>query len=772
MSRYRRYGELDTPPTETRLGESGWIGVNMRVDPDRVPPGFASFARNIRFRDGVPETRLGMQMTPWWNKVTASVPNRWTTIYGVSDPLKDNAGTSYNLLAADGAVYAIIEAVVPQSIPLPAGVTVTGTVTFTQCGPTVVMFRGASLPPLQMQNTTEGFIPIPGVDVADGSVPVPPAERGVFIADRLVVPFNRDYLWISDVFDVSRGDFLNQVRIGRGDGGAITALRKYNDTTLIVFMQRAVHALLNFYGNLQSVIRDEVTDQYGCTAPESVVRAGNELFWWGQPGVCSLRQTSTNKVQAVNVPFSYDLQPLVDRVNRQYETGITARWVNSRLYVAVPLDDGDVQGSNMVPTGGAVTAPVFNVLTTVGRTYKWVKGAVGENVKDGASGVEFDYSAKYVATEAFATVFTVDSTMHGELYEVTKGVNNAVLVYDFLSTSRRRRVGDEVETEEEERVLRVGAWSGYDESDGVAFARFFTAPHRGQERLFTARHDGWVCLYDEDFLDFAPPYTDVVVVTAPANGNTVAVNAAGTITAATGSAANGAASWGASTLTFARANLWIDAALGYGYSPYALSGVWAATNTSPFPIANGVRFYSTNGAVPTVAYTGTWATVTQNNRQWIPCEIITRGLSVEGGALLRPKIATFDLQTWAPSFTPGLLTEGVGEEYDMASAAVTRSRTAYATLDPAWVATNANDDFLTAKREDYSVLITAAAGIQHGDDGVSYGLHQDARFPYTVSGPTPARSLRLKLASTQGRFRLMSAELEASRETNTPITTL
>lgn len=768
MSRYRRYGELDTPPTEHRMGESGWVGVNLRVDADRVPTGFASFARNMRFRDGVPETRLGMQMTPWWNKITATQPNKWTTIHGVSDTMRDVNGTTYNLLAADGAVYAIIPNIAPQSLALPSGVTITGTVTFTQCGNQVVMFRGDTLAPLAMTTTGTGFEVIPGVTVADGSVPLPNSERGVFIGERLVVPFNRDYLWISDIFDITRGDFLNVVRIGRGDGGKIVTVRKYNDTTLIVFMERAVHALLNFYGNLQSIIRDEVTDQYGCTAPDSVVRAGNELFWWGQPGVCSLRQTSANEVQAVNVPFSYDLQPLIDRVNRQYESGITARWNNSRLYIAVPLDEAEVLSPNLLPTGGAMANATQQIPTTVGGKYRFVIGDA-QYLGDGAS--TYTNSVDYTATAGFAEIAWVGAptSLTAEFYSVTQGVNNAVLVYDFLSTARRRRVSDEVETEEEERVLRVGAWSGYDTADNVAHDWLFTAPVRGQERLFTARQDGWVCLYDEDYLDFAPPYTDLVVTTAPANGNTLAVNAGVTVTAATGSGLNGLTSWGVNTLANAKVNLWKDSAPQYGYNA-AQSPYWTAPNTTAYPIAGGVRFYSTNGAVPSVAYTGTWATVTQNNKAYITSDFITRAYSVPDSALLRPKIAVFDLQTWAPSFTPALLTEGVGETYDLTSAAVTRSRTAYSVANtPAWDSDNSNDDFATAKREDYSVVIATGAGVQLQTEGVALGLHQDARFGYSVSGPTPARSLRLQLTNTAGRVRVMAAELEASREQNLPL---
>lgn len=693
----------------------------------------------------------------------------WGTVHGVSDIIEDPNGTAYNLIATSTGVFRLVSGNTPQSVALPSGVSITGAVTFTQCFDVVVMFRGSALPPLVMKTVAAGFDYIAPSVGGDGTVPIPNGERGTFIANRLCVPYGRDYVWISDLFDYTRGDYLNAVRINQGDSGKITALAKFNDSTLIVLKENAVYALQNFFGTLQSVVLSEITNQFGCTAADSVVRAGTQLFWWGQPGVCSLRQTQTNEIHAVNVPFSYDIQPVIDRVNRLYESGITARWNNSRLYVSVPLDNAEVLGANLLPTGGPFSTTLMYQPTTAGGRYRFVRGDAVQ-LDDGAN--TYTYSTDYTATAAYATIqwSSAPTATTTEMYAVTQGVNSAVLVYDFLSRTAQKVDDNDDESDVASRTVSVGAWSGYDQQDGFASKFLFTASVQGKDRLCVVRSDGWVVLYEEDYLDFTPPYVDVVVDSAPANGSAIRVNGGTTVTGTTGSAVNGATTWGISTLLAARVNLWKDSALAYGYNQ-SVGTYWTAPGTSAFPVANGVRLYSTTGIMPVVTYSGTGVTVTEVNRVEIETELNTRGYTLNELNLARWKRAYFDLQTWRPSFTPSVIFDGVAEETELTSSAVTRSRTAYTTRRDAWTPTNANDDFLTAKREDYSVVITASAPIQLGS-GIQLGLHQDARFGYEINDTGPASAAVLALVNTQGRVRLLGTALEADAETGKPVVTV
>ena len=68
MARPMPMGGLDEPRDYS--GDRGWRGVNMRLEPASLEPGYCSEAINMRFRDGIAETRLGSVVVPWLNKLT------------------------------------------------------------------------------------------------------------------------------------------------------------------------------------------------------------------------------------------------------------------------------------------------------------------------------------------------------------------------------------------------------------------------------------------------------------------------------------------------------------------------------------------------------------------------------------------------------------------------------------------------------------------------------------------------------------------------------
>lgn len=71
MYRYDTYGPLDDAPRV--LGDRAFVGVSMRMDPAQVAPGYISRGVNLRFRNGVAETRPGLTLLPWANRIVPVV---------------------------------------------------------------------------------------------------------------------------------------------------------------------------------------------------------------------------------------------------------------------------------------------------------------------------------------------------------------------------------------------------------------------------------------------------------------------------------------------------------------------------------------------------------------------------------------------------------------------------------------------------------------------------------------------------------------------------
>lgn len=163
MNNFRPIGPRDDVSLPD--GDQGFIGVEERLAPQQLPPGYVAGARNKRFRNGRAATRDGIGLLPWM-KGNGLQP--FTNVYGaavIQDPNSDGAlgqGEEWILIAADGGVWKTRPNFVAQSVPLPAGVTLDRTTfrKFLQANAVVLLVRGLGQAPLQCTNLEEGFKPI------------------------------------------------------------------------------------------------------------------------------------------------------------------------------------------------------------------------------------------------------------------------------------------------------------------------------------------------------------------------------------------------------------------------------------------------------------------------------------------------------------------------------------------------------------------------------------------------------------------------------------
>lgn len=669
----------------------------------------------------------------------------WGEVHGVgvfSDPYTHH---EFLIIAADGACYATRADNAATELALPSGVTLTGTVSFTQAFDTFIMHRGAGLDTLVMTRVSRGFELVEQTASGNGTHPIPNADYSLFLGNRLFIPNDVDEVAASDLGDYTRYvPVLQELRINQGSADAIVGLNKFNEQTVVVFKNHSIYAISNVYGDLTGIVQDELTSQFGLVARRSVAQVGKDLWFLSELGVMSLTQTEQGKLQGVLLPVSDPIQPLIERINWQYAANAVSAYWDNKYYLAVPLDDAEVLGEELISRG----FPAITIDVTAGVRYRFTPGASYERLTNGAE--TLTHNGDFTAAGATVTLSVsgfLPPTVQTEasLRRLRTGVNNAVLVYDFLNQ----------------------AWSGHDESEGFSFKEMFQFTVGGKRRLFTATDAGSILLYEDGYDDQLPvPYTELVVTSLPASGDTLTVND-GTVVTANGSGSNSATTWGCSNLATAKDNLWAVAGDG-GYRPENTLA-WTAPEARAEEVEVGtLRFYATNGVVPSVVTTGDWATVTEHGVQDIPVTFVSRGYATEDGSLERYQWAAADLQTWAPTTTFEVLANGV-EETQVILDAQTKSRTAY--YEPsdaaAYDETNANGDFLTPYREDYSVKLGTGGAeefdLSASDGGVPFDLHQECRETARVN--LRGRSARLQITNTTGRVRVMAVGLQADAET-------
>ena len=506
MNRYRTYAPKDETPLFQDAGDPGFVGIQRRLDPGQLEPGRAWEAVNKRFTDRCAATRSGIRKMGWTNRSnpstdpsTAGLVIPFGVVHGAGTFSDPTTGQEWVVVAADGGVYLIHENTTSVQINLPTGVTLSGRVTFVQANNQLYLFRGESLPWLMMDDLDIGFTD-PTVTLVPGNIETPPAERAIYFQNRLFVPYSRDLVFMSDILQCEQGmDTITTMRINKGSADKLVALYKFNDTTLICAKENSIYVLWNVQGINSDIanlaVLDTVTTEYGCTAPRSFVQVGSDVWFLAHNrGIMSIAQTQQNKLHGVDVPSSYDIQPIIDRINWQYASNACAANWNNKVYFAVPLDDATKKFTAITPTLSAPGVYLFSGLI-VGRDYYYEAGLNGAGLKDvtlvngsqtftpALTGSE-TYGKWFTATATTAVITVSSGTAPGTIQPGLRGYNNAVLVYDLLNQ----------------------AWAGYDtgeftDSVSLAVREFVKLHYAGDIRLFFVSDDGFLNLYEDGFFD-------------------------------------------------------------------------------------------------------------------------------------------------------------------------------------------------------------------------------------------------------------------------------
>ena len=211
MPRYDYNYWLQEETTEV-AADNYFLGVDTKTpDPSVVAQGFLCDSRNARIVNGDVQTRWGIMLPSGWNAVD------YGTIYGIgkfSDPFL----VEWICVAVSTGVWLVANGYSPQFVALPSGQLITGNVEFLQAFNQLIMFQGPNIAPLAWNGTNETFGAFP--TPVSPYVTIPDAVTGEFIANRIIVPFTRDQIAVSNIGDYTEydADFNNfTVNTGQAD---------------------------------------------------------------------------------------------------------------------------------------------------------------------------------------------------------------------------------------------------------------------------------------------------------------------------------------------------------------------------------------------------------------------------------------------------------------------------------------------------------------------------------------------------------------------------
>ena len=198
----------------------------------------------------------------------------------------------------------------------------------------------------------------------------PGAPWGTYFQRRLFVPFYYDQsgsysapvytsrkisdeIAVSDILDTTTFDQIeNQFRITGGTADYVVAMHGFYDDSLVVLNRNSIHLVAQTQGSLSDTVVKELTGEVGCLARKSVVMQANNLLFLADEGIYGLTFLNDYNLRGTEEPLSKNIQPYIDRINKNLADKSVAVYFNNRYYIAVPLDSvaggNDARGNNAV----------------------------------------------------------------------------------------------------------------------------------------------------------------------------------------------------------------------------------------------------------------------------------------------------------------------------------------------------------------------------------------------------------------------------------------
>src|SRR5437868_2123186 len=297
-------------------------------DPGQMKEGTYREGYNCRIENGGLASRKGTLYPGAYNFV------QYNQIYGAGI-FSDPNCLEWICVAVASGVWFTRDGEAPRFIPLTE--TIDYPIEFVQAFEKLFMFRGPDLPPLLWSGNWAIYweiFPLP----AAGRSTIPNAYTAEFVANRLIVPYAKDRVAVSDIGDYIEYDLVfNDFQINSGQSDKLVRVFPWIKNQVLMFKEHSIFAVSNVSGDLSQTTLDQISNNIGLCGRHAVVQVGNDVFFMDTGGVRMISQIFENSPQVLALPISDSIKPIIDSINWNAGDTIHAQSRRERIYFAVPL---------------------------------------------------------------------------------------------------------------------------------------------------------------------------------------------------------------------------------------------------------------------------------------------------------------------------------------------------------------------------------------------------------------------------------------------------
>ena len=217
-------------------------------------------------------------------------------------------------------------------------------------------------PPLYWTGTGSFVISTAGVPTEGVTYKhMPSVGWASYINNRLIVPDGRSSVLVSDVLDANLYDpFWQSLRAGVGGDDYIVAVQPWTDGAVLVFCRKSIWlaAINESYtaGGSDSLVASisVLTNEIGCSARNTIARAGQFIFFLSDAGVYRLDTQLDLKLRGDTLPLSDPIADMFETVDQTKVHRAFGLWHNNRYLLAVPTVNGTDDTNDLIVAWNAL----------------------------------------------------------------------------------------------------------------------------------------------------------------------------------------------------------------------------------------------------------------------------------------------------------------------------------------------------------------------------------------------------------------------------------
>jgi hypothetical protein len=153
-----------------------------------------------------------------------------------------------------------------------------------------------------------------------------------------------DAVYFSDILDGEGWDLVNnQIRIGAGDGTAITALKTWQESNLLVFKEKGVWLVAcdPTASNASDFTIATIHNTIGCVARRSVCQVAQDIWFLSRNGVMSVQKQIATSNNMIAVPVSQPIHNIIQSIRWEHAHKSCACCYNNYYLLSVPVDSDE-----------------------------------------------------------------------------------------------------------------------------------------------------------------------------------------------------------------------------------------------------------------------------------------------------------------------------------------------------------------------------------------------------------------------------------------------